>query len=107
MTDCPPPLYDEQQPSLSVTDIYNDLGSLHEVAEALGVSIFRVRRWIERRYTTGCPRPVRELRSIHIYSIADWHGWFALWKVTRGSETWAKRQVRAAKDDPQEPPCGR
>lgn len=77
---------------VSVSDIYADLGGVHEISEALGVSTFRLNRWIERRASTKCPEPVRKLRGIHIYSISDWTGWFALWRVTRGCETWKRRK---------------
>lgn len=83
---------------VSIEEVYADLGGVPEVAAALGVSIFRVRRWIERRATTNCPRPVRALTCGHIFSLNEWKGWFALWKVTRGSETWRNRK-------PKEPAC--
>lgn len=70
--------------------LYDDLAAVHEVAQALGVNVHRVRRWIERRAAVNCPQPVRELKGIHIYSLADWRGWYALWRVTRGSETWKR-----------------
>lgn len=63
-------------------EVYADLGSVQEIAEALGVTIHRVQRWIDRRSTTGCPLPVRELRYCNIYSIRQWKAWFALRKAT-------------------------
>ncbi len=71
--------------------VYADLAGVPEIAEALKVNIYRVRRWIERRESTGCPNPVRKLACGHVYSLADWRGWFALWRVTRGSETWNRK----------------
>ncbi len=69
-------------------DIYDDLVGVSEVAAGLGVTIYRVKRWIERRDSTNCPVPVKVLKIGHIYSMADWRGWYALWRVTRGSESW-------------------
>jgi hypothetical protein len=62
---------------------YADIGGIQEVAQDLGVSVFRVRRWIERRASTHCPHPVRVLTCAHIYSLREWRGWFALWRMTR------------------------
>ena len=45
----------------------------------------RVKRWIVRRESTHSPTPVAELAGIHLYSIQEWQGWFALWRVTRGA----------------------
>lgn len=81
----------------TAADYYADLGGVPEVAEALGVGVYRVRRWIDRRDTTNCPAPVVKLSCGSIYSIAHWKGWFALWKLTRGSETWRNRQDPGAR----------
>jgi hypothetical protein len=67
---------------------YADIGGRHEIAVELGVSLERVKKWITRRDDTNCPQPVRHLRRGEIYSLSEWRGWFAMWKVTRGSETW-------------------
>ena len=64
-------------------DPYTDLVGVTEVAAALGVSRTRVKRWIERRTSTQCPEPVRILRAGHLYRLADWRAWYALWRVTR------------------------
>jgi hypothetical protein len=68
-----------------ITEIYADLGGVQEVAVALGVSIYRVKRWIERRPNTNCPLPVRSLKCGHVYSIAEWRGWMALWQLTHAN----------------------
>lgn len=73
---------------VGVAEIYADLVGIPEIAEGLGVGIHRVRRWIERRESTRCPSPVRALKAGHIYSLREWRGWYALWRITRGSETW-------------------
>lgn len=78
----------DQPPTLE--DIAADLGGLTEVADDLAVGLHRVKRWVERRPSTGCPLPVRRLKMGDIYSLAHWRGWFALWRITRGSETWTK-----------------
>ena len=83
---------DEPEP-LTVADVYADLGGVAEVADALGpaVSARRVQRWVERRAATGCPEPVVRTGRTHIYSITHWRDWYALWRRTRGSETWVRR----------------
>lgn len=71
--------------------LYADLGGAAEVAQALGVKLNTLRRWIERRASTNCPTPVRTLSNAHVYSIAEWRGWFALWRVTRAGR-WPRRE---------------
>lgn len=71
--------------------VYADLGGTKEIAEALGVTVFCVRRWLERRDEIGCPAPVRVLASGKVYSIAEWRGWHAVWRVTRGPRSWARK----------------
>lgn len=63
--------------------LYEDLVGVPEIAEALGVPHDRVAKWIIRRETVGCPEPVRVLRMGMVYSLAEWKGWYALWRVTR------------------------
>lgn len=72
-------------------EILDDLGGVAEIAERLGVKVPRVKRWIERRSATGCPEPVLPLHMGNVYSLSEWKGWFALWRVTRGSETWKRK----------------
>lgn len=76
------------EPHRKDEDPYDDLVGVFEVAEGLGVTIYRVKRWIERRNSTNCPKPLRRLKVGHIYSMAEWRGWYALWRITRGSENW-------------------
>lgn len=64
-------------------EIYADLAGVQEIAQALGVSTNCVRRWIERRESTGCPAPVRSLAYVHLYSLREWKGWHRLWRITR------------------------
>lgn len=75
----------------NLQDVYDDLVGIQEIAERLGVSQHRVKRWIERRASTECPAPLVSLKGMHVYSMVEWHGWYALWKVTRGSETWRRK----------------
>lgn len=70
----------------NLKEVYDDLGGPVEVAEALNVTIWRVRAWIERRERVHCPQPVRKLTNAHIYSIAEWQGWYRRWSQTRGYE---------------------
>lgn len=81
---------EEEVETVPVAEIYADIAGIAEIADALGVKTTRVKRWIERRYTTNCPMPVRELGVGYIYSLREWRAWFALWRVTRGSETWLR-----------------
>lgn len=64
-------------------DRYADLVGIWEIADILGVPKRRVERWIERRAATGCPAPVRRLKMGHLYVMADWRGWYAVWQATR------------------------
>lgn len=77
--------------TISLTEVYEDIVGLAEVAEGLGVQKFRVNRWVERRESVGCPKPVRVLKLGHLYSMTEWRGWYALWKVTRGAH-WAQTE---------------
>lgn len=65
-------------------ETYADLGGVHEIAALLGVSKDLVNRWIERRESTNCPKPVRLLNGARIFSLRQWQAWYALWKITRG-----------------------
>lgn len=65
--------------------MYADLVGIAELAEALDVPISRLKRWIERRDSTGCPEPLRELSAANIYSLREWRAWHALWRATRGT----------------------
>jgi hypothetical protein len=67
----------------SLQDVYDDLGGVYEVAEALDVSLLRVKRWIERRSFTHCPLPVRKLKNNCIYSIMEWRSWYGYWYASR------------------------
>src|ERR1051325_3616768 len=69
---------------------HGDIVGLNEIAERLGVSYYRVRRWHERRAVTGCPSPITRLKTGPLWDINDWYGWFSLWKLTRGSESWTQ-----------------
>ena len=90
---------EQRHDSLDVTELYADLGGVTEIAEHLHVSVHRVRRWIERRDSTHCPVPVKALKFGHIYSLREWQGWFALWKITRGSETWLQPKKKQVIDE--------
>lgn len=84
---------DVDQRQVTVDDVYADMVGLAEVAEALDVERHRVNRWIERRKSTNCPEPKKVLAMGNLYSLSDWKAWFALWKITRGSETWRRRRL--------------
>lgn len=65
-----------------------DIVGVYEIAANLGVSRATVNRWIERRDSTSCPEPIVRLKTGHIYSLNEWKGWYAVWKVTRGVQSW-------------------
>jgi len=69
-------------------DTWNDIAGVYEVSQDLNVPHSRIRGWIERRASTGCPKPVRELRQGKVYSLREWRAWFKVWRLTRGAETW-------------------
>lgn len=72
----------------SYRDLQADLAGTFEIAANLGVDLKTVKRWIERRSSTLCPEPIVRLRNGHVYSLTEWEGWYAVWRVTRGQETW-------------------
>lgn len=88
-----------RQDIMDISEVYADLGGIAEICEALGVKPHRVKRWIERRDATACPSPIRSLGIGNIYSIRDWKGWFALWRITRGSETWVRKKTPSGSGD--------
>lgn len=69
-------------------DMQADIVGIYEIAANLGVSRATINRWIERRDSTMCPEPIVRLKTGHIYSLNAWKGWYAVWRVTRGHETW-------------------
>jgi len=66
-------------------ELYEDIGRVSEVAELLDVPIERVRRWIANKESNNCPEPVRVFRGLTLYSLAEWKGWYALWRLTKGT----------------------
>ncbi len=83
-------------------ELYADLGMVPEIAATLGVKEKRVMMWIYRREFTNCPRPVTRLRVGSIYSLAEWKGWWALWKVTRPPEVMYVGRNLALREPPAE-----
>ena len=69
----------------SPQDIWDDIGGLREVADALGVKFRCVKQWTERRAVTHCPKPVRKLAALNLYSISEWRAWYTLWTMVRRS----------------------
>ncbi len=65
-----------------------DLAGTFEIAANLGVDLATVKRWIGRRESTKTPEPIVKLRNGYVYSLAEWKAWYAVWRVTRGQETW-------------------
>lgn len=72
----------------SYRDMQADLVGTFEIAANLGVEHNNVKQWVRRRQSTGSPEPIVRLRRGAIYSLAEWKGWYAVWRVTRGQETW-------------------
>lgn len=72
--------------SMSLDEIYADLVGVSEIAQELKVTLHAVKRWVERRESNGSPRPVRTLGLGNVYSLHEWKGWYALWRITRGSQ---------------------
>ncbi len=75
---------------MTVQQLYDDIVGLSDIHKILGVKDFRVKRWVERRETVGCPKPIKRVGMTDLYSASEWQGWYAVWKVTRGSETWRR-----------------
>ncbi len=70
---------------------HSDIVGMNEIADRLGVGYHRVRRWNERHEATRCPRPIARLKTGPVWDMNDWLGWFSLWKLTRGSESWHRK----------------
>lgn len=77
---------------VALDDIYADLVGLWEVSQELGVKITSVRRWVEKRASTGAPGPVRALHMGGVYSLHEWKAWWSLWRITRGSNVYIKME---------------
>lgn len=88
------PEYVDRRDKMTVAEIYDDVVGVHELAEVLGVSLFRLRRWIERRESNNCPNRIKRITSGNLYSASEWKEWFAVWKITRGAETWQKEKQK-------------
>lgn len=83
----------EQPLYLTFRDMQADLVGTFEIAANLGVDLNTVKRWISRRESVLCPEPIVRLRNGHVYSLAEWHAWYAVWRVTRGHETWWPNRI--------------
>ncbi len=84
------------RPPVGMVDISDIVGTA-EIARGLGVHPRRVRHWLARSEEIGCPQPVRDLERGYLYLLSDWKGWFAVWRATRGPETWNRGQGRGTK----------
>lgn len=72
----------------SLQEMQADMVGGFEIAANLGVPRTRLNRWIERRSSTMCPAPLITLKAGSFYSLNEWKGWYEVWRVTRGHETW-------------------
>ncbi len=72
----------------SFEDMQADLVGTFEIAANLGETQENVKQWVRRRESTLCPAPIVALRRGAIYSLAEWQAWYAVWRVTRGADTW-------------------
>lgn len=68
---------DDQQWTLQ--DIYDDLGSHTDVAAMLDVTVWRMRRWLERRERVKCPEPLMKIGATYVYSRQEWRDWYSRW----------------------------
>lgn len=66
-------------------ELLDDLGGAKEVADALGVPVGRVRRWIDRP-EVRTPEPVKPLSGMRLYSIRSWREFYRSWRATRRSD---------------------
>ncbi len=90
--DDPPPPPAKQW---TLQDIYNDLGTLDDVARDLNVTIWRVNKWMERRERIRCPQPVRSFPRMNLYSLQEWRGWFDRWLKRVGRNNPNNKFVKA------------
>lgn len=73
-------LPDEEQPKpWTLADIYADLGTLTDVAQALDIKYTRISMWQARKERVKPPKPVRSIARLDLYSIQEWRDWFAKW----------------------------
>ena len=87
----------------NLQEVYDDLCGVQEVVEELGITDWRMRRWIIRRDQTRCPLPVRELSSIKVYSMVEWQAWFKGWTATRGLDGQRGPKRKPSSYDPPAP----
>lgn len=73
---------DEPKP-WTLAEIYADLGTIYDVAEAMDITKFRIQEWVHRRERIKSPLPVRVIGGRNIYSIQEWKDWFAHWSKDR------------------------
>lgn len=68
-----------------ITYTADDIVGPAEIAEALNVTTFAVRKWgwrDRRGGKLGCPKPIRKLQTGYIYSLRDWEAWHKIWTLT-------------------------
>jgi predicted DNA-binding transcriptional regulator AlpA len=65
----------------------NELVTLRECAERLGIPKHRMDRWVERRAKIDFPEPVEKVGKYYLFKWGDVEKWFYLWqKVTENME---------------------
>lgn len=71
---------DEQVQPWTLARIYDDLVCLSEIGVRLNVRTRRVTDWIMNRERVKCPRPVKRLGHVDVYSFQEWADWYAAWE---------------------------
>lgn len=96
-------LPDEDEPKpWTLADIYNDLGTLLDVCEALDINTRRMNSWRARKERLKTPEPVRIIGTKPIWSIQEWRDWF--YNFTKGRRPGTRWSTNAK---PYTPPAHR
>lgn len=84
-------LDDEPEKTWTLKDIYDDLGTITDVAADLDITIWRMHMWIKRKERVKCPEPIRTIGSTHVYSMQEWRDWFQRWSTNPSRVRWQER----------------
>lgn len=61
--------------------IYDDLVCRAEIQQRLNIRPHRLADWIAHRDRLHCPRPLKRIGHIDVYSLQEWVDWYATWEA--------------------------
>lgn len=86
----------------TLADIYADLCQKGDIIRELGITQWRLSRWIERRDRIRCPHPVRTFANVQLYSMQEWKDWYAAWLAKHPNDTkWTTKAQTNVKARPE------